>query len=425
MKLHPVRTYKSEEELPREDQLAWQIAEVAADPVEVDDEVVDMIINRVIDNAAVAAASLTRAPVVAARAQALAHPYRSAARARRSSACDAGRARQPRVGGLGQRRRRARARLPRHLPRGRVLAPGRQHPADPRGRAARRRGRRRARARHRHRLRDPDRPGAGDQPARAQDRPRRPPRPVGRRRHRHAARPRRPRRSTRRSARRCTPRPPRGSRARARSRPGRRTPRRSPARWPSRRSTARCAARLSPSPIYEGEDGVIAWLLDGPDAAYEVPLPERGRGQARASSTRYTKEHSAEYQAQALIDLARKLGTASTRSCATRRTSTSIVLHTSHHTHYVIGSGANDPQKYDPTASPRDARPLDPVHLHGRAAGRRLAPRRLLRARARRPRRHRRAVAQGHHRRGRRSGPAATTRSTRPRRRSAAASRSR
>src|SRR5690606_4208644 len=28
-----------------------------------------------------------------------------------------------------------------------------------------------------------------------------------------------------------------------------------------------------------------------------------------------------------------------------------IVLHTSHHTHYVIGSGANDPQKYDPNAS--------------------------------------------------------------------------
>jgi 2-methylcitrate dehydratase len=29
----------------------------------------------------------------------------------------------------------------------------------------------------------------------------------------------------------------------------------------------------------------------------------------------------------------------------------SVVLHTSHHTHYVIGSGANDPQKYDPSAS--------------------------------------------------------------------------
>ena len=29
----------------------------------------------------------------------------------------------------------------------------------------------------------------------------------------------------------------------------------------------------------------------------------------------------------------------------------SIVLHTSHHTHYVIGTGANDPQKMDPKAS--------------------------------------------------------------------------
>jgi 2-methylcitrate dehydratase len=28
-----------------------------------------------------------------------------------------------------------------------------------------------------------------------------------------------------------------------------------------------------------------------------------------------------------------------------------IVIHTSHHTHHVIGSGANDPQKYDPAAS--------------------------------------------------------------------------
>src|SRR5260370_787488 len=28
-----------------------------------------------------------------------------------------------------------------------------------------------------------------------------------------------------------------------------------------------------------------------------------------------------------------------------------IVLHTSHHTHYVIGTGANDPQKMDPKAS--------------------------------------------------------------------------
>src|SRR5699024_9013546 len=62
----------------------------------------------------------------------------------------------------------------------------------------------------------------------------------------------------------------------------------------------------SPVPIYEGEDGVIAWLLDGPDARYTVPLPEVGETK-RAILDTYTKEHSAEYQAQAWIDLARKL----------------------------------------------------------------------------------------------------------------------
>ena len=58
----------------------------------------------------------------------------------------------------------------------------------------------------------------------------------------------------------------------------------------------------SPTPIYEGEDGVIAWMLDGPDAAYDVPLPAPGEAK-RAILDTYTKEHSAEYQAQALIDL--------------------------------------------------------------------------------------------------------------------------
>ena len=73
VKEHHVRVYKSEENLPREDQLAFKIATVAADPVAVSDEVTDMVINRVIDNASVAIASLNRAPIVAARAQALTH----------------------------------------------------------------------------------------------------------------------------------------------------------------------------------------------------------------------------------------------------------------------------------------------------------------------------------------------------------------
>ena len=75
MKSHTVRTHKSAEHLAREDQLAWKIAAVAADDVAIEDEVVQMIGNRIIDNAAVAAASLARRPVASARAQALAHPY--------------------------------------------------------------------------------------------------------------------------------------------------------------------------------------------------------------------------------------------------------------------------------------------------------------------------------------------------------------
>ena len=74
MKTHHLRTHRSDENLAREGQLAWQLAGVATDPVELDDDVVDMVVNRVIDNAAVAAASLARKPVVSARSQALAHP---------------------------------------------------------------------------------------------------------------------------------------------------------------------------------------------------------------------------------------------------------------------------------------------------------------------------------------------------------------
>ncbi|MFE6081397.1 MmgE/PrpD family protein [Streptomyces virginiae] len=101
----------------------------------------------------------------------------------------------------------------------------------------------------------------------------------------------------------------------------------------------------SPSPIYEGEDGFLAWMLDGPDASYTVSLPGPGEPR-RAILDTYTKEHSAEYQAQAIIDLARTLREKAGPLAKVR----SIVLHTSHHTHHVIGSGSGDPQKYDPAA---------------------------------------------------------------------------
>ncbi len=102
----------------------------------------------------------------------------------------------------------------------------------------------------------------------------------------------------------------------------------------------------SPSPIYEGEDGFIAWLLSGPEAEYRVSLPAPGE-ETRGILRTYTKEHSAEYQAQAFIDLARDLRSRIPDTAKVEK----ITIHTSHHTHHVIGSGANDPQKYDPSAS--------------------------------------------------------------------------
>jgi 2-methylcitrate dehydratase len=107
--------------------------------------------------------------------------------------------------------------------------------------------------------------------------------------------------------------------------------------------------QTSPTPIYEGEDGVIAWLLDGTSGSYTVSLPARGEAK-RAILDSYTKEHSAEYQAQAWIDLARRLHRERPELDDGERVER-IVIHSSYHTHYVIGSGSNDPQKYDPEAS--------------------------------------------------------------------------
>ena len=102
----------------------------------------------------------------------------------------------------------------------------------------------------------------------------------------------------------------------------------------------------APSPVYEGEDSVVAWMLDGKDAHYIVPLPGP-KEPKRAIMDSYTKEHSAEYQSQALIDLAFRMREKVGDTKQVER----VVIHTSHHTHNVIGTGANDPQKMDPKAS--------------------------------------------------------------------------
>ena len=102
----------------------------------------------------------------------------------------------------------------------------------------------------------------------------------------------------------------------------------------------------APSPIYEGEDSVIAYVLSGPKAKYIVPMPKTNE-EKKAILETYTKEHSAEYQSQALIDLAKRLNKKIKNISDIKK----IEIHTSHHTHNVIGTGANDPQKMDPKAS--------------------------------------------------------------------------
>ena len=102
----------------------------------------------------------------------------------------------------------------------------------------------------------------------------------------------------------------------------------------------------APSPIYEGEDSVIARILDGKKALYKIPLPKKNETKKAILET-YTKEYSAEYQAQALIDLGKKLN----KKIKNLNDIKKIDIYTSHHTHNVIGTGANDPQKMDPNAS--------------------------------------------------------------------------
>lgn len=349
---HHVRVYRSEEPLPREEQLAWKVAEVAADPVPVEAEVVDMVINRIIDNAAVAAASLTRAPIVAARAQALAHPVSTGGAGATvfglASAEVGAQLTSPEwaawANGVAVRE------LDYHDT---FLAAEYSHPGDnippilavaqhvgADGRALVRgiatgyeiqMDLVRAICLHKHKIDHVAHLG----PSAAAG--------IGTLLGLDVA-----------TIAQAVAQGLHTTTATRQSRKGEISTWKAHAPAFAGKMAVEAVDRAmrgqtSPSPIYEGEDGVIAWLLDGPDAHYEVPLPATGEPK-RAILESYTKEHSAEYQAQAWIDLARKLHR-ERPELAHPENVARIVLHTSHHTHFVIGSGANDPQKYDPAAS--------------------------------------------------------------------------
>jgi len=93
-------------------------------------------------------------------------------------------------------------------------------------------------------------------------------------------------------------------------------------------------------------DSLSTTLKRGDGLAIVEAVPKKNE-EKKAILETYTKEYSAEYQAQALIDIAKKLNKKIQNLSQIKK----IDIYTSHHTHYVIGTGANDPQKMDPKAS--------------------------------------------------------------------------
>ncbi|WP_024806521.1 MmgE/PrpD family protein [Nocardia sp. BMG51109] len=341
MKPHIVRARAAADDFPRPDHLATRIAQVAADPVAVPDEVAEMIVNRIIDNAGVAAAALRRRPPTTARRQAQAHPYTPGATvfglpaAQRFSPEWAAWANAVAVRELDFHDTFLAAEyshpgdnippilaVAQHTGRGgaeliRALATGYEIQIDlARGICL-----------HEHKIDHVAHLGPsvaagigtllgldGETIYQA----------IGQALHTTTA--------TR------------------QSRKGEISSWKAYAPAFAGKAAVEAVDRAmrgetAPAPIWEGEDGVIARLLNGPDAEYAVPLPVPGEPK-RAILDSYTKEHSAEYQSQAPIDLARRMR----ERLGDLGRIASIVLHTSHHTHVVIGSGSGDPQKYDPNA---------------------------------------------------------------------------
>ena len=79
MIIHKLKVYPSKVKLPKKKQLAWKLAELASDNAKLNKDSVEMVINRIIDNASVAIASINRKAVVSSREMAMKHPRKSGA----------------------------------------------------------------------------------------------------------------------------------------------------------------------------------------------------------------------------------------------------------------------------------------------------------------------------------------------------------
>ena len=71
-----VRVHKSSDNLKKENQLAWKIAEIASDKSSPGEDCIDMVINRIIDNASLRKACINSNHSVSAGDMTLVHPRR-------------------------------------------------------------------------------------------------------------------------------------------------------------------------------------------------------------------------------------------------------------------------------------------------------------------------------------------------------------
>lgn len=342
LEMHPVRVYPSKEHLPREQQLAWKLAAMATDQVPVPADVTDMLINRIIDNASVAVASLNRGPVASARAMTICHPRPGGATVfglpHSQTFCAEWAAW---ANGTAVRE------LDYHDT---FLAADYSHPGDnipPILAVAQQKSRNgqdlirglatayevhvnlvKAICLHKHKkdhiahLAPAGAAGIGTLLGLSTE--------VIFQAIQQAVH---------------------VSFTTRQSRKGEISSWKAYAPAHAGKLAIEAVDRCmrgegAPSPIYEGEDSVIAYMLDGKDGKYVVPIPGKGVPKKAILET-YTKEHSAEYQSQALIDLAARMKP----KIKNFDDITEVMIHTSHHTHYVIGTGAGDPQKMDPKAS--------------------------------------------------------------------------
>ena len=74
-----VKVHPSKSNLKKKDQLAWKIAEIASDKAKINKDAIEMVINRIIDNASVAVASINRSSVISSREMALKHSRKNGA----------------------------------------------------------------------------------------------------------------------------------------------------------------------------------------------------------------------------------------------------------------------------------------------------------------------------------------------------------